>query len=380
MSRNTKQVKQMSANVEPKSLKKDISVVNPKNYKIVKELGKLVEQIKHDLTGPFDRKKKLVDSIRLKKFQELIIIISRYPNEITSGEQISHLKGVGKGSVSRINEILKTGKLSEIKIDRQDKKLLAEIKDLISIHGIGESTALDLIKSYNIHSVSELKKAYAEGKVPLNDQILVGLKYSNVFENTIPRSEIDKINLYFKKISEKINNGLEFVICGSYRRGKLESKDIDVLLFNKTIITKQDLQTSPNYLHMFINELKRDKFIVEDIDEGYSLMYMGFCKLPGKPIRRLDVIYVPYEAYATALLHFTGSGPFNEKMRHHAKLLGYRLNQYGLYKKIKPKNEKKTKGKKERDENEKVVRMKTFSEEQIFNLLGMEYLEPKDRV
>jgi len=166
----------------------------------------------------------------------------------------------------------------------------------------------------------------------------------------------------------KIGYGLEFVICGSYRRGKSESKDVDVLLYNKSVVTKKQLQNEPNYLHMFINELKKSKFIVEDIDEGYSLLYMGFCRLPGKQIRRLDVIYVPYEAYAAALLSFTGSGPFNERMRHHAKILGYRLNQYGLYKKIKDSDE------------DKVVRIKTNTEKDIFDLLGMEYLEPKDRV
>jgi len=356
----------------PKTLKTNIGLANANNEKFIKEFNKLAEQIKHDLTGPYDRKKKMIDSIRLKKIQELILIISKYPKEITSGKQIEHLKGVGKGSVSRIDEIIKTGRLSEIKIDRQDKKLLADIANLTEIHGIGETTALQLIKNYDIHNVKELKAAFKAGKVPLNDQILLGLKYSNVYNRTIPREEIDMMKDFFQKIINTINSGLEFEICGSYRRGKAESRDIDVLLYNKNIVTKEKLLKEPNYLHTFINELKKKKFIVEDIDEGYSLLYMGFCRLPEKPIRRLDVIYVPYDSYATALLAFTGSGPFNAKMRQHAKTLGYKLNNYGLYKKVK--------SDKDKMKDEEPIKIKVTTEKDVFDLLGMEYLEPKDRV
>jgi len=347
----------------------NISVSNEKNVKLVKEFLKLIEQIKHNLTQPINRKQRFVDSIRLKKIQELVQIIKKYPDPIKSGEQISHLKGVGKGSVTRINEILNTGKLSEIKIDRTDKKMLKEIEDLKSIHGIGENTAVYLIKNYDIHSVSELKKKYKQGKVPLNEQILLGLKYSKVYKKTIPREEIDQINEYFKNVIKHFDVKLEFVICGSYRREKKESKDIDVLLFNKNIITEKQLLSEPNYLHTFVNKLKKDKFIVQDIDPGYSLMYMGFCRLPGKDIRHIDIIYAPYESYASALMHFTGSGSFNEKLRRHAKLLGYKLNQYGLYKKIKLSNKE-----------ERLVFVKTKTEKEIFDLLGMEYVEPKDRI
>lgn len=343
-----------------------LGAVNLQNEKLVKELSKLVEQIKYDMTKPLNKKKKFVDSMRLKKIQELIQIIKKYPDEIKSGEQIKHLKGVGKGSVRRVDEILSKGKLAEIKIDREDKKLLAEIADLMNIHGIGESTALYLIKNYDIHSISDLKKAYKEGKVPLNEQILLGLKYAKVYQRRIPREEIDEIGKYFKSVLEKLDPELEFVICGSYRRGKKESGDMDILLFHKQVITEKQLETEPNYLHTFINALKKDKFIVEDIDPGYSLMYMGFCRLPEKPIRHLDIIYAPYESYAAALLHFTGSGPFNEKIRKHAKLLGYKLNRYGLFKKIKG--------------SDKLVIVRTKTEKDIFDQLGMEYLEPKDRV
>ena len=47
---------------------------------------------------------------------------------------------------------------------------------------------------------------------------------------------------------------------------------------------------------------------------------------------RLDIIIVPISSFYTALLHFTGSAIFNQKMRLHAKSLNMKLSEYGLFK------------------------------------------------
>lgn len=351
------------------------------NDLLISEFTKLLEQVKYEVIKSKDPKTKMVNGIRLKNIGNLIKTIKNYPDKITSGKQISHLKGVGKGSVRRIDEILKNGHLQEIKIDLTDKKMLESISNLTKIYGIGESIAIKLIKEYGINNVEELKKAFFSKKVPLNDHIILGLKYEKVYERKIPRAEIDKINDYLTNIVKKLDKKLISIICGSYRRGSPESNDIDMLLVHKDIVTKDDLDKDINYLKILIDKLKADKFIVDDIDKNFQVKYMGFCKLPGKPIRHIDIMYIPGESFWTALLHFTGSGDFNERMRHHAKLLGYKLNQYGLYKKeyeiIKKKSKegKETKIKKVK----KLIRINVNSEKDIFDKLGMEYIEPNYR-
>jgi DNA polymerase beta len=43
---------------------------------------------------------------------------------------------------------------------------------------------------------------------------------------------------------------------------------------------------------------------------------MGFCQLDNNPLaRRIDIRYVPYKSYYTALLYYTGSKNFNIEMR-----------------------------------------------------------------
>jgi DNA polymerase/3'-5' exonuclease PolX len=75
---------------------------------------------------------------------------------------------------------------------------------------------------------------------------------------------------------------------------------------------------------------------------------------------------IDLESLAPALLYFTGSGEFNKNMRTFALKKGYTLNEYGIYKL----NQDKTKGAK--------INVKT--EEDVFKLLGMPYIEPNARL
>ena len=67
----------------------------------------------------------------------------------------------------------------------------------------------------------------------LNDVQKIGLAYYEDINKKIPRHEID---LYKTKFQECIDNlssqGSRFEIVGSYRRGKEESGDIDVIITN----------------------------------------------------------------------------------------------------------------------------------------------------
>ena len=60
---------------------------------------------------------------------------------------------------------------------------------------------------------------------------------------------------------------------------------------------------------------------------------MGFCiiKQAGKKnniARRIDIRFVPYDSYYSALLYFTGSAELNRKMRQIAKSMKLKLSDY----------------------------------------------------
>lgn len=338
--------------------------MSSKNSKIIEEFNKLVEQIKFDIDHAPSKSESMTNHFRLRQIINVINIIKKYPNEIKSGDQLKDIKGVGKGTVTRIDEILKNGFLSEIKIEKREQKYLKQIDELTQIFGIGRNTAYDLIVKDNIKSIAQLKKAFNDGIIELPHHIVLGLKYHNVYQQLIPRSEVTDIDNYLTNIIINIDKNLTHVICGSYRRGKDTSNDIDVLLVHNKINTNIQLQQNKNYLKIVVDKLRDDGFILDDIDKNYEVKYMGFCKLNKNPVRRIDIMYTPYNSYYTALVHFTGSGEFNRKIRELAIELGYTLSQLGLYV--------------EKD-GKKVKRIPVVSEKDLFDKLGLEYIPPQQR-
>lgn len=348
----------------------DTTGANIKNEKIVEEFEKLIQQIKIQIDIAPSTTQYMTNHFRLKQITNALGIIKKYPNEIKEGKDLKDIKGIGKGTISRIDEILKNGKLSEIKLKESDKKYSDHVKELELIHGIGHAKAYELVTKYNIKTIDELKKAYNDGTIELSDLVITGLKYHGVYQEKIPRTEVDKIYHYLDKKAKSIDKDLNVTICGSYRRLKPTSNDVDVLLSHPKIKTKLQISTNDdnNYLFKFIKVLKDDKFILDDLtDKDYHIKYMGYCKLKQNnhqyPVRRIDIRYIPFDSYPVAMLYFTGNATFNKRMRTLAEQLGYLLNEYGLYK---------LKG-------DKKIRIKITSEKDVFDKLGMEYLPPEKR-
>jgi len=340
-----------------------MDIAEPQNKNIVIQFIKLRDQIMYNIDTLGNNKS---DIYRLRQTNNIINILKKYPDIIKSGDQLEDIKGIGKGTMNRIDEIIKTGHLQEVKGTKQ--KYEKYITELESVIGIGRKKAYELIKNYDIKSVDELKKAVKNKEIDVTYKIKLGLKYYNKYQEKVPNEEIQQIDKYFDKVIKKIDEDLTYVICGSYRRGKPTSHDIDVLLVHKNVKTKRQIKLSTNYLHKVVDYLKKDKFILDDIDPNYMVKYMGFCKYKKYPIRRIDIMYFPYDSYYPALLHLTGSGEFNRKMREVAKTLGYMLNQYGLYR-VKTDDQGK----------ELYVKVKIKSEKELFDKLNMEYLEPHER-
>ncbi|ARF11843.1 DNA polymerase family X protein [Klosneuvirus KNV1] len=339
--------------------------VNIKNEPIVTEFLKLIDQIKIQMDIAPSTKDFVTNSFRLKQIINALKIIKTFPKEIKSGEDLGDFEGIGKGTISRINEIIETGKLSEIKVSKTNEKYSKYVEELQKIHGIGQVTAYNLVVKQGIKTIEDLKKAYNDGTIELNDVIVTGLKYHGVYQEKIPRDEVTEINKYLEKMAKKVDKQLTITICGSYRRQRPTSNDVDVLLTHPKIKTKLQLTTQDNnYLRKFVEVLKKNKFILDDLtDKDYEMKYMGYCQYNKNPVRRIDIRYIPYDSFAAAMLYFSGPAGFNVKMRSLAESLNYLLNEYGIYKLI----------------GDKKKRIKTTSEKDIFDILGMEYLTPEKR-
>jgi DNA polymerase IV len=81
---------------------------------------------------------------------------------------------------------------------------------------------------------------------------------------------------------------------------------------------------------------------------------------------------VPEEEMGAALIYFTGNDIFNRSIRLLARKKGMRLNQKGLYKDVK-------RGRRGEKLNEGML-VEGQSEKKIFEVLGVPWREPEERI
>jgi len=329
---------------------------------IIEEFKKLQQQIIFDIDNTSGMTK-LRNQYRLKSITLSLKILEKYNKNIISIndlKDIIKIKGVGEGTIRRIKEIIETRKLSEVKITESDKQYLKMIEELEDVYGIGRKTAYNLFKEYKIKSIQELIEKVNNKKIVVSENIIKGLKYVNNLDTKIPRSEIGKIHEYLLDLMLKIDINLFGTICGSYRRLRETSGDVDFIIIHQNYITNED-KLKINYLDLVIKKLIEDNFIIDSLTRtDVRTKYMGIFKWKNSMPRRIDIRIFPLESYYSAILYFTGSKDFNKQMRLNAIAHEYTLNEYGLY-----------------DENNKMF--KVNSEKEIFDLLSMEYITPDKR-
>jgi DNA polymerase/3'-5' exonuclease PolX len=327
--------------------------------KIIDEFLDLTKQIKIDIENSTG-KELIKNTFRLQSIENAIKVLLKIKNVKITINQIKDLKGIGPGTIRRVEEIIKTGKLKEIKITTKDEKFLRLMDELEESYGIGKKTAYGLFKEHNIKSMDDLIKKVKSGEIILSDIAMKGLKFYGKITTKIPRKIIDSARELILDTLYKIDSELFGAICGSYRRMKDESGDIDLIIIHPKIQTKLDLKTN-KYFKTIIKTLKINKFIIESLTgDDVESKYMGIFSFQGI-IGRIDIRFIPYDSFYFAYLYFTGGVDLNKNMRLIANTHGYKLNEYGLYK----------------DGSDKSVKVK--SEKDIFDILGLNYLQPKDR-
>ena len=244
-----------------------------------------------------------------------------------------------------------------------------------SIYGIGPSKASYFYETYNIKNIKDLLDAEKKGKIELSEQMKMGIKYKNLLNQNIPRILIARLESFISDTLYKVDSGFIVVICGSFRRGKDISSDVDILITNKKLTDKKDCG---KYLKIVIDALSK-YFIVDSLTTTLNRHYQGFAsfkKIPNLPnsydtkifniekdVIRFDIIIIPTQYFFGALLHFSSGVPYNQKLRLHAKSLDMKLNEFGLFK----------------YEKGKEILIPANSESDIFNALLLKYIPSENR-
>lgn len=317
---------------------------------IIIKLEKLIELYK-------EKENKKWNIIAISK---VIDSLKKYEGIITSGEQLKKdIKGIGEKISKRIDEILETDNLKELNNSLNNvNNLNNSLNNILDITGVGLIRAKKWIEM-DIKNIEDVKNAILEKKIISTHHIDIGIKYYNDFKEKISRLEIDKIKDIFSNILKKIDIKLVFEICGSYRRNKDCSGDIDILVSHPKYI---DDINNKKFLEKIIKESKNNNFIIDNLTEKGNTKFMGVCKTDySKYARRIDIRVVNYKSYFTSLLYFTGNKNFNLYIRNIALEKNYSLNEYCLTD--------------IRDNS--IIFIK--SEKEIFKILNIEYKTPIER-
>jgi DNA polymerase/3'-5' exonuclease PolX len=259
---------------------------------------------------------------KARSYEAAIKYIRELPGPITSLEDLpAHKKGDGlTGKIrEKVAEFLTTGKIAEVEEARQSRNP-DTIEAFMNVYGIGPKKALDLIKAGH-RSIPELRTAAAADPKLLNKNQRIGLQYYDDLLLRIPRAEMDQ---HAAKLMDVKPAALEGVIVGSYRRGRPDSGDIDML-----IRTTDAAVDAGKALADYVAALKAAGYVKEVLAIGPHKC-LAISQLPGAPARRLDLLVTPPEEFPFAVLYFTGSDGFNVRMRQVALERGFTLNEHAL--------------------------------------------------
>ncbi len=258
---------------------------------------------------------------------------------------LREIPGVGPGIAGHIVAMLKTGTFAEYK--ELKKAIPIDVQDLERVEHVGPKTALALYKKLGVKNVAGLRKAAAAGKlakvvgVTMAEKISKGLEF---LKTSGDREILGHVLPLATRIEEdlRVVPGVKHaVVAGSVRRRQETIGDFDF------IVVADDAEAVMERFMKFPR-------VVQTIEHGPTMTIVRL-----KNSMHADVRIVEGDAYGAVLQHFTGSKEHNIALRTLAVKRGLKLNEYGLWK-----------GKK---------RLAVRTEEDVYNALGLPYIEPELR-
>ena len=261
-------------------------------------------------------------------YRKIVKILKEHPNKITGVNNVKGVEGIGKRTLEKIDEILKTGSLKMLKDIDNDKRIVARMK-LQSIMGIGPSKSTELVRK-GIFTIDQLRLAVKRGEVKLNDRQLISLKYSADLDKRIPRLEVKQFGVKVGNIVGK--SGCKTIIAGSYMYGAKDCGDIDIIIVCNKLKTKGDVMKNGREMMVgLISKLMENGIIIETLDLGAS-KFTGLGRVKkGGLVRHIDIRLASVDSVEMFKLYFGSGAEYSRWIRGVARGRGYKLNEWGLY-------------------------------------------------
>ncbi|HET7440987.1 MAG TPA: DNA polymerase/3'-5' exonuclease PolX, partial [Terriglobales bacterium] len=299
------------------------------------------------------------DSFRIRSYRTAAQAIEALPDQVSDlivePKKLLEVPGIGKGMLSKLQEIFKEGRLglhAELL-----QKYRPSMLELLRIQGLGPKTIALIWSAYQICDLEGVEKLAREGKIRIlprmgekHEQKL--LKAIEDYRRIGGRFLLDAAGQLAEKLVEHLSQveGVDKVTpAGSLRRGRDTIGDLDVLVTGAACV-------DDDCRHKLVQHLIRFPGLMEIIAQGENKI--SFRQRSGMQV---DVRLLPPDSFGAAMQYFTGSKAHNVALRQRALKMGFTLSEYSLA----------------RLDNEKVVAGKT--EEEIYAKLKLDYIPPELR-
>jgi len=273
----------------------------------------------------------------LAEIGDLLEIKNENPFKIrayrNAGEAIAHLgapiagmppderrtiPGIGKDLAGKIGELLETGSIA------YHQELLQEfpptVLDLLRLQGVGPKTVSLLYHALGIRNLEDLEAAAKDGRIrslkgmgaKKEALILKALEEQQRFTGRRLLAEAADAAAALVAALREHAPDADITPVGSLRRGCETCGDIDILAAG----------APPSIMEAFTSYRLVERVLAHGETKSSVLVWGGF---------QADLRVVPRESLGAAQQYFTGSKGHNIALRDRAIGLGFKLNEYGLF-------------------------------------------------
>jgi len=257
---------------------------------------------------------------KVSAFRKAAAALEGDERSLSEMDDVTKLKGIGKGTAAVIEDLMVTGESSLLK--ELEEIVPKGLLPLLKLPGLGGKKIAKLHQELGIDSAESLKAACEAGKVrelagfaaKTEEKILKELANLANRSERLPIWQLEPVILQIEALLDSMEEVERFSVAGSFRRAVETSKDIDFIVVTEAVeaVREQLLNTLAIQEVVAAGDTKIS--VILDLDEPVSV----------------DFRLVKDTEYATALHHFTGSKDHNVRMRQLAKARGEKISEYGV--------------------------------------------------
>lgn len=261
--------------------------------------------------------------------------------EQVTEKNVMKIDGVGKSLGATITEFINTG--SSAKYNVLAEEIDPSCLTMLAVKGIGPKTAHKFYTEGGIKNLDELVAAWEAGKIDP--------RFDEAMKQALENKGARVVYYIAKGLADTIQAELEkspdiqrLQTCGSFRRRLSTVKDLDF------VVSLKPGTDSAKIIETFCG-------LGKVINKGETKAAIWYTL--GGVTMQADFLVVPDESFGAAIQYFTGSKDHNIEVRGLAQKMGYKVNEYGIFK-----------------GDEKVGGL---NEEDIYNILNIPMPKPEER-